>query len=408
MNESKNNISKDLQLNVLYTNIGRGHPFYLDGIMETMINQGTIDLVKSEKDVFEISQGKALYAWKTARWMYKHSSSGILRRLYSLIRSNRDYNQRNRLMTIMGRDILCHFDNVNALLLVAHPLLVGILAGRNRLVYQHGEMVMPSEALVLGADTVFVPTQNVADKFISAGYKSNEVVVTGLCIEPSLVCQANDAFDIRKQRFQKNEPLTGVFFSSGAEPSVHVHKLVTAVLSVLKNNGKAIIIAQHGGKLDRAIRTAFRTVRFNLKIINSADIIPSDLPVSGQTGLPKTLLVLYNSRREENSSTAHFFKSFDYLVAPAHERTNWAMGLGLPMFIVDPAIGPYAPLNAELLVQSGVGEILNAEIDCQQLGVCVRRYHSNGRLLEMAERGRSRDIDGFLRIANYLISKYDE
>ena len=75
-------------INLLFTNIGRGHPFYLDGIIEALIKKQSISLIKNENDVFKISHGTSLLAWKTARWMYyKGSSPGILRWFYNKIRT---------------------------------------------------------------------------------------------------------------------------------------------------------------------------------------------------------------------------------------------------------------------------------------------------------------------------------
>ncbi|RKX30078.1 MAG: hypothetical protein DRP47_00110 [Candidatus Zixiibacteriota bacterium] len=397
MNEANGNMSEALCLNVLYTNIGRGHPFYLDGIMEAMIRQGTIAVVRNKTDVFDLSRGSALLAWKAARWIYSHGSSGLLGNLYSHLRSNRNYNRRNRFMTIMGRDIIRHFNNNETPLLVAHPSLVGILADRQNLMYQHGELVAPSESLVLGANKVFVPTADVADKFIAAGYNSEKMMITGLCIEPALVRQAKDTFDMRIKRYRCNKPLTGAFFSSGAEPQVHTHMLVAAAISLVKEENKVVVIARHGGRLAKAVKAAFSAAGFELAIIDRTDAIPHNTP--------PVLLVLHRSRREENILTAHLFERFDFLVAPAHERTNWAMGLGLPMFAVFPHIGPFAPANMELVVKSGVGEELRTTIDARLLGTHIKRYHSSGRLLEMAKRGWGRKIDGFSQIAKFLITK---
>ena len=55
----------------LYTNIGRGHPFYLDGITDALIHSGQVKLVRQQKDVFEISRGLSLVGWKLARWFYQ-------------------------------------------------------------------------------------------------------------------------------------------------------------------------------------------------------------------------------------------------------------------------------------------------------------------------------------------------
>ena len=99
-------------INLLYTNIGRGHPFYLDGIIEALIKKQSISLIKNENDVFKISHGTSLLAWKTARWMYyKGSSPEILRWFYNKIRTGRKYSEDNKLVKYLGRDILEYYKN---------------------------------------------------------------------------------------------------------------------------------------------------------------------------------------------------------------------------------------------------------------------------------------------------------
>ena len=39
----------------IYTNIGRGHPFYLDGIHEALIQKKGLAIVRDRTDVFELS-----------------------------------------------------------------------------------------------------------------------------------------------------------------------------------------------------------------------------------------------------------------------------------------------------------------------------------------------------------------
>ncbi|MFH2049100.1 MAG: hypothetical protein ABIJ12_06610 [bacterium] len=394
MSDNKNNI------NLLYTNIGRGHPFYLDGIIEALIKKQNINLIKNENNVFELSHGTSLFAWKTARWMYKKGSSpGILSWLYKKLRSERKYSGNNRLEKYFGRDLIEYFNNYTNPILVAHPLLVSILKGRKGLIYQHGELAAPEESLVSGADFVFVPTGEVARKFIASGYHKDNIIITGLCIEPAIVKKAEDAYMERIARLVESRHLTGAFFSSGGEPSTHVYLLSLAAASAVKAGGKALIFAKKGGKLELKVKKILGKSRINSLTIDSTDNIPHDLP--------DALIVTFQSRREENILTAHFFQLFDYLVAPAHERSNWAVGLGLPHFILKPNIGPFAPLNAEFLMKSGVSEEIVLNIDANLFGAMLGRYQKSGKLIEMAQNGWNKyKINGFFNIADFLINKF--
>ena len=66
------------KIDFLYTNIGRGHPFYLDGIMQALVRSGNISIVRQKHDVFELSSGLSLNGWQLARWLYQKGSSGGL------------------------------------------------------------------------------------------------------------------------------------------------------------------------------------------------------------------------------------------------------------------------------------------------------------------------------------------
>ncbi len=388
-------------INILYTNIGRGHPFYLDGIIEALIKRQSIKLIGNEVDVFELSKGSSLLAWKTARWMYhKGASPGIFSWLYKKLRTGRSYNGKSRIEKSLGRDIKKHFENYSNPLLVAHPLLVGLFAGRNNLIYQHGELVAPKESLVTGAEYVLVPTDQVADKFIKIGYNKNNVIVTGLCIEPAIERISHDAFKSRSERLLNNNKLTGAFFSSGAEPSKHIQLLSIAAISAVKAGGKVIIFARNGGKLESKVKNMFCRNSIDFQVINSSDSIPHESA--------EALIVTFQSRREENILTAHLFPRFDYFVAPAHERSNWAIGLGLPQFVVNPHIGPFAPLNNEFLKKAGVSEEINQNIDANLFGTMfLERYQKSGKLFSMAQNGWNKyNINGFLTITDFLINKF--
>ncbi len=365
----------------LYTNIGRGHPFYLDGIVERLKQDSRL---KYEcHDVFEISKDPALLAWRMARWFYQiGSTDSIIGRWYNSIRDKSDYNKYGLTMRIMGQDLRKLFLSDDTPLVVDHPVLVGILRGKKNLIYQHGEIAVPPQAVVRGADYVFVPLESSAVPFIRSGYNQNQLIVTGLCIEPELVNQFESSFETRLKRINGNGSLTGAFFSSGAEPKSHVRKLQEAVESIVCSEYKAIVFAAKGGKVYNGLKRLVKEFPSNLS------------------------LCTYESRAELDSQTDEHFNKFDYFVAPSHERTSWALGLGLPMFILEPPIGPFAPLNREVLHNAGVAISLDSRT-VSEFCWALPYYRTSGRLAEMAESGWKRHpINGFQVISDFLINKY--
>jgi len=387
-------------INFLYTNIGRGHPFYLDGILEALVRKGDIGLVRGEMDVFEVSRGISRFTWQVARWIYqKGSSPGIAAVLYKKLRSNADYNRPGAILRLMGRDIQSRFLQDSNPIVVAHPILVAILKNKKGLIYQHGEVVTPKEAVVMGASKVLVPTNRTANLFLDSGYDSNDVMVTGLCIELSLVRQAGDAFPARLKRIGVDDRLVGAFFSSGAEPRQHIEKLVRAASSAVTQGGRVVVFTQRNGVLSRMAAKRFLSAGIEHANINAREFVPVDLPPA--------LIVQCASRREENGFMAQLFPAFDYFVAPSHERTNWALGLGLPMFVVSPQIGPFAPLNNELLVRAGVAEQIDSNSAANAFGERLNNLRATGKLAKMAKAGMGKyPIDGFEKIAEFLINNF--
>ena len=387
-------------LQILYTNIGRGHPFYLDGVIDSLIRKASIRLVRKQSDVFEISSTLPRHLWKIARYLYiRGSSGGVSGVVYRLVRTRADYGGSGLMVRLMGRDIRREYLHAPGPLMVAHPTLVGMLKGKPDLLYQHGELVVPPEAVVAGASVVFVPTEEAANVFGQGGYSDTQVVVTGLCIETPLVRQAFESFEARLDRYAGDQPLTGAFFSSGAEPVSHVDKLVNAACSALGKGGRVLLFARRGGTLAQRARRLLLGRDVDHLEIGSSDQIPADLP--------QAVIILFNNRREENIFTAKLYSLFDYFVAPPHERSNWAVGLGLPMFSLDPCIGPFAPLNRDLLLDRGVARSIATSSDARSFGAGLERLRRDGNLEAMSRAGWGKQpINGFDTIADYLISHF--
>ena len=365
------------KITFLYTNVGRGHPFYLDGIRAELQahSQGKFDCQVT--DVFAESRGTALSAWKVARWLYHQGSSGgVIGSVYDKLRSGQSYNRPSTSLSIMSRDLRASAQIMDRPVVVAHPSLVGALKGHQDIYYQHGEAVVPDEAVVRDAGVVFVPTEDAASLFLGAGYAPDQVIVSGLCIERSLLPIATQAFGHRRDRLRSGGPLTGLFISSGAEPKQHLATIQHCVQSLDQPQDCAVIVAKAGGRLERLV---------------------------SRSGAE---LFTYDSRAELEALTTELFPRLDYIVSPAHERTNWALGLGLPIFVLTPTVGPFAALNLKLIESQGVGVRLPEGVRQGSFRRFIAETRNSGHLLSMSERGWGYyPINGFQTIANSLIDR---
>lgn len=390
------------KLTFLYINIGRGHPFYLDGINDALIRQGRVGIVRSTEDTLEVSSGLSRQAWKLVHWLYRAGASpGLVNRLYGALRHANDYNRETAALSLLGHSLRRQFSDDDRPLVVSHPILVGLFRNRPHLYYQHGELVAPPESLVAGASQVLVPTDEVAGQFIGIGYDPASVYVSGLCIEPALARQATDAFELRKARIAVDQPLTAALYSSGAEPEMHIDALVKGAIALCRGRTRVIVFAEQGRRLATRLQRAWHRTDLPLVRISTADTIPTDLP--------KALLVEYRSRREETILTARLFPTYDFLLAPSHERSNWAVGLGLPMFILEPCIGPFAPLNRDLLLRNKVAFDLTSNELVIALAERVETLRHRGELTRMSENGWEKyRIDGFARIADLLYDRCNQ
>ena len=374
----------DTPVDFLYTNIGRGPPHYLDGILASLPDErlGSVD------DVFSLSRGAGALTWRSARWMYRAGSSWP--GLYSKIRAGTDYARRGLLTSLMGAALSERYADRRGPLVVAHPLLVGLLLQHSRLVYQHGEVAVPREATVPGDHRVLVPDGEAARIFIRDGFAEENVHVTGFCIEPSLQQQAESAYAARQSRLSVDDVLGVAMFSSGAEPRKHIESLVRGAISATRSNHRVFLFARRNGRLQHDATRAFREAELNL-----------ETPLAGPR--PGTAAIYcFEDRTEIDALTTRHFRDFDVFVAPSHERTLWALGLGLPMLIVEPAIGSYAPLNRDRMIREGVGQSLDPE-GAPSLGDVLTRMQSEGQLRAMAEAGWGRyELGGFQAIADLL------
>jgi hypothetical protein len=375
------------KINFLQVEIGRGHPFYLDGIISG-IPAGRLGVVQ---DVFEVARSSSRLVWRLVRAMYHLASSGgWVGACYSQVRRHNDYNQSGLMLKWLGRDIRRLHVHRHDPLVVAHPILAAILKGRQNLFYQHGELVAPGESLVRGGHKVLVPLSFTADAFRDADIPAAQIEVTGLCIEPALVAQADKTFQARLVRINEKNPLTGAVFSSGAEPQAHVKAMVAAALSAVQAGGRIRIFAHRHGRLEAYARACFAAGGLSLN---------SDMSATAEC---QACLCLYDSRCGMDALTARFFPQFDYFISPSHERSNWAMGLGLPMLMAGPPVGSFAPLNWQLLLNARVARPLGHPLD---FGAWLAQQRAGGVLTRLATAGYGQyPINGFARIVEMLLS----
>jgi hypothetical protein len=116
----------------------------------------------------------------------------------------------------------------------------------------------------------------------------------------------------------------------------------------------------------------------------------------------QALLCVYRTRRALVHLSAARFGRWDYACGPAHERSHWALGLGLPLFLVDPQIGAYAPLNHARLLAEGVALPLSGAAD---FGARLADLRRTGALARLAAAGWGRyAIDGFARAAEAVLA----
>lgn len=383
-------------LNVLYTNIGRGHPFYLDGVVEKL-HEGYSDRIRLNiVNVFELSDGLWLKLWHAVRQLYKSGSQGgLIGTIYGITRKRRSPNRYGLIEKCLAAGIREYLRANRQPTLVAHPILVPMISDLVPTYYQHGEIAVPDEAIVQGVEKIFVPVRESADRFTQWKNGSRDIVLTGLCVENDLAKGAEGNFANRVSRLKDAASLTGGFFSSGAEPLPHIQKIIQAIESIRSEGQRAVVFCKRGGRLEKALIKQSRIAMYSIDDLSNSfeRVIESE----------KLLAVVYASRRQENELTANLFRHLDYFVAPSHERTNWAVGLGIPMFILHPLIGTFSPLNREFLLKQGVAVDIDTDHKAGDFASLLLKIRDDGILLTMAQNGFGKyRINGFERIANLL------
>ncbi|MEO0101088.1 MAG: hypothetical protein ABIK84_01665 [candidate division WOR-3 bacterium] len=334
--------------------IGRGHPNYLDSFLKVYPRKTL--LLKKE--------------WKIMKRLYLFGGrGGICTKIYN--RWRRKGKAPKFLLSLFRKDLERELKGAEVVM-ISHPILVQILQGRCKIFYLHGEIAAPEESLV-SADQIFVPLPFTKEQFLKAGIPEERLLVSGLVMEPELVPIAEQSFQKRIKRLERGEKLTVAFFSSGAYPRVHIKKINQAVAEIEKFDIQVFLFSGNNRRLARYWEKRF----------------------------PKAKIIFSWHREEENKKFAEILPELDCFVAPAHERTNWCCGLGLPLFSLLPHIGSYAPLNYQFAYSQGVTLPLAPE----NFGETILKLREGGKLQEMAEKGFGKfPIDGAKRIAEKVFT----
>lgn len=368
----------------IYTEIGRGHPGYLNGIIE-QFEKSYPNIAYYQTDVFTASKGFTLLTWYLVKYLYRIGArGGIVTFLYGFIR--RFSGTGGMSLYWLGHDIRKLFTGYTKPIIVAHPILARILSRQCTVIYQHGELAAPVEAIVSHCQKILIPLRETARVFETSGIKASNMVITGQCIESNLIVQAESAFKKRADRISSLQNLTAAMFSSGAYPPAHLKKLYLAGQSLFEAGYTVIFFTGASYKINKATSAYFKK---------------AGLPISQEIDDTDSIkIILSTGRQEENDQVAAIFNNLDFFIAPSHERTNWAVGLGLPLFILRPHIGSYAPLNAVIALKCGVAQEIPDNTTAAGISKVIGELRKSGRLLEMAKCGYSHtDINGFTQSA---------
>ena len=396
------------------TEIGRGHPHYLDCVWQLLEQRLPKERLRYVT-VFEASRGLSRLAWKSLRAFFRWSSQRESRiRWYNSLRGNR---KQGSLwleacgLSLLGRDLRRELTGFPGICLVEHQLVARMLNGVCRVWFVHADLASPPECALPEPEKTFVPLEQSEQDFTRNGCPAGRLVRTGLMIEPGLVPGAHDVFHRRLERLASKAPLSVAFFTSGAYPEPHVRKLLIGLKSVLSSGIAATVFFGSSLRFLERVKRLART----LGIVPAVDdgSIPRSAARSEQIAdsskqSARLRLVSRVTRRDDTATAVRIIPEMDAFVAPSHERTNWALGLGLPMFVLFPMIGTHADANYRLAFDDGVAYPIQTDDDARKLGAALLKLRASGALANMARLGFGRfEITGAESIARAVIAEVE-
>jgi hypothetical protein len=389
-------------LTVIYTDIGRGHPNYLDSVLRHLrLNHPVEFSGVSVFSVLSVSQGLSLAGWKAVQTAYRVGArGGLLSSLYSKARSRKAaYSGNSALERLLRRDLMRRLSDRETDCLVAHPLLASMLGDHHRVLYLHGEIAAPRESAVPKAERVYVPLPETHERMQSMGVPQDALLQTGLVLEPELCIDRDETARKRIERLQSNQPLTAGFFISGAYPAQHVKMIALAATSCLA--------AEFDVRLFWGIDP--RELRRLLQLLGDVgheaifdDATAKEIPDG------RLIVVTAKTREAETQRSLSYLPLLDVFCAAPHERVNWAVGAGLPMIMITPTIGSFAAENCAFVLQRGCGVEFNQRRQFAEFARELQTLRSQSQLSRIAEAGsRITEIHGAQRIAEDLLHRID-
>jgi hypothetical protein len=388
------------------TGIGRGHPHYLDCVGQELTKRLPAEDLRWTS-VFELSHGVARLGWRVLALSYRLSAqSPLATTVYNSLRRAQAQSATSGLaLRLLGRDLRRILQGFPGICLVEHQLVARMLADVGRVWFLHADVAAPKECAGTGAERVFVPLEYTEQRLIACGCPSDRIVRTGLMIEPELVAAAQDTFLRRLSRLEGAPPLTIAFFSSGAYPKPHVRKIMLGIASVLRAGMRAVFFcgtdARFFGRVERLTRDW--PCRRALMGPECGDVVRGISRLRSDSDW-QLGLVHRSDRRADTAAAVALLPEVDAFVAPSHERTNWALGLGLPLFALFPLIGTHAPMNFDFASEQNVVHPLRTDRDARTLGDTIVKLRAQGILATMCKLGFGRfPIEGAARVASAVV-----
>jgi len=366
------------RLAAVCSDIGRGHPAYLDSVLKALAAATGSAVPRRTCRRF------GSVAWQAVRAGYQLGGfGGPVTWLYNQLRLSAA-RPSPLLLALLGSELRTEFADFTGTCLVDHPLLAHILCRTCPVAYVHGEIAAPAATAVPEAWQTFVPLEYTATRLEACGVPRRNLTITGLVVEPELLPDAETAVLARVGRLRSDAPLTVGLFSSGAYPRPHVNRIIAAAVSLARAGHKAVLFWGSGWLRAARLRA-----------------------ILSRLGVPESSaqIVWGESRQAETARTAELMPGLDLMIAAAHERTNWAVGLGLPMFALHPNIGPFARENFAFAVGQGVCLPLSTTAEAHGLAETLGRLRASGQLTRMAELGFGRfSITGADAVARRLLA----
>ena len=412
---ARGNSHQSQRVVALYSDIGRGHPSYLDSLLYLLKKRAPHLVCRT---VFSVSgpcgqesKGVSLLCWRTLSWLYNISGKGgVQTRFYNLVRKRSQKSSKDSLgIKILGRHLKRAYENFPGICLVDHPIVARSLADICRVWYVHGEIAAPAECAIQGVERILAPLNETKEMLIACGAEKEAVVVCGLMIEPPLVESVEKAYQERLKRINKsNRPLTVGFFTSGAYPKEHMEKIILGAFSVIQKKMKAIIFCGTNPHKFEWVKN--KVSGWGAKIVEDKSEFGSCGEETSHHNEEFDLkLVGRPTRQEDTQCAVQAIPNLDVFVAASHERTNWAVGLGLPMFVLFPLIGTYASQNFEFAQAQKVVYPLDVPEKAKNLGEILSGLRQKGQLLQMAQNGVGvHSITGIDTAVSYFTRKFDQ